>query len=200
MIRFRTAMFTFVLFAPALGAVAADTAADAAVPDCSGVTDIKSKSRQLFEGSTLMVNLLMLEKQGEADFRPKYAPPSSVCVFDKFDAGGAPVNALYSPFEKGEQTLHYRFVAHGDETREILVVYDGIASLVAKKDQLFIVVENRKGNISYYAMFRDQPAYAALKPLIASILDGSAKPLATVRWPAGEKEPVIDAYDAKRLK
>ena len=200
MIRFRTAMFTFVLLGSTLEAVAADTAADAAVPDCSGVADIKSKSRQSFDGSTLMVSLLMLEKQGEADFSPKFAPPSSVCVIDKFDVGGTPVSALYSPFEKGEQTLHYRFVSHGDETREILVVYDGIASLVAKKDLLFIVVEKLKGNVSYYAMFRDQPAYAALKPLIVSILDGSAKPLAMVRWPAGAKEPVIDAYDAKRLK
>jgi hypothetical protein len=200
MIRFRTAIFTLVLFGTALGAGAADTAAEAAAPDCSGIADIKSKSRQSFDGSTLMVSLLMLEKQGEADFTPKFAPPSSVCVFDKFDAGGLPVSALYSPFEKGEQTLHYRFVAHGDEMREILVVYDGPASLVAKKDLLFVVVEKLKENVSYYAMFRDQPAYAALKPLIVSILDGSAKPLAIVRWPAGAKEPVIDAYDTKRLK
>ena len=50
------------------------------------------------------------------------------------------------------------------------------------------------------AMFRDQPTYVALKPVVSGILDGSAQPLATVRWPAGAKEPVIDAYDSKRLK
>jgi hypothetical protein len=49
-------------------------------------------------------------------------------------------------------------------------------------------------------MFRDQPTLAALKPLVTSILDGSAQPLARVRWPPGAKEPVIDAYDSKRLK
>jgi len=74
-----------------------------------------------------------------------------------------------------------------------------MASFIAKKD-VFFVVEERKGSISYYAMFRDQPTYAALKPVVTGILDGSAQPLATVRWPAGAKEPVIDAYDSKRLK
>jgi hypothetical protein len=49
-------------------------------------------------------------------------------------------------------------------------------------------------------MFRDQPTYAVLKPLVTSILNGSAPPLATVRWPAGAVEPVIEAYDTKRLK
>ena len=41
---------------------------------------------------------------------------------------------------------------------------------------------------------------AALKPMVTSIIDGSASPLATVRWPKGAVEPVIDAYDTKRLK
>lgn len=66
--------------------------------------------------------------------------------------------------------------------------------------EVFVVVEERNGSISYYAMFRDQPTLAALKPLVTSILDGSAQPLARVRWPPGAKEPVIDAYDSKRLK
>jgi hypothetical protein len=200
MTRLKIGVFAFVLLASTAGAAAADGSSDTPVADCSGVTEIKSKSRQSFEGSTLMVNLLILEKQGEANFRPNYAKPASECVLEKFTAAGAPVSALYSPFEKGEATLHYRFVASGDETREIVVVYDGLAALMSKKDVIFFVIENRKGNISYYAMYRDQPAYAALKPLIVGILDGSAKPLATVQWPAGAKEPVIDVYDGKRLK
>lgn len=172
-----------------------------AITDCSGVTDIKSKSRQLFEGKTLMVTLAMLEAQGEAQFRPKYSEPASQCVFERFEIAGNPVTAIYSPFEKGEQTLHYRFLsAVGGESREVVVLYDGLTSLVAKKGLIFFVAENRGGKISYYAMYRDQPSYAALKPLVVSVLDGSAAPLATVRWPKGEKEPVIDAYDSKRLK
>lgn len=146
-----------------------------------------------------MVSLSSLEAQGEAKFHPTFAPPASQCLFEKFDAGASPVEAIYSPLEKGEHTLHWRFTTAAPEPREILVIYEGMASLIAKKD-VFFVVEERKGNISYYAMFREQPTYAALKPVTTGILDGSAAPLATVRWPPGAKEPLIDAYDSKRLK
>lgn len=177
-------------------------AANGAEPaDCVDTADIKSKSRLSFDGSAVMTNLLGLQAQGEAEFRPKYAVPSSECVRERFDSAGFAVTAVQSPFEKGALTLHYRFVAvSGAETREVIVVYDGTASLMAKKSLIFMVTEDRAGKISHYAMFRDQPAYAALKPLVAGILHGSAQPLATVRWPAGAKEPVIDAYDTKRLK
>lgn len=166
---------------------------------CSGVIDARSKSRQFFDGKILMTNLLSLEAQGEAKFHPTFAPPASECIFEKFDAAGMPVESIYTPHEKGEHTLHWRFTAAGAEPREIVVIYDGMASFVAKKD-VFFVVEERKPNIHYYAMFRDQPTYTVLKPLVMSILDGSAKPLASVNWPPGAKEPVIDAYDSKRLK
>ena len=172
--------------------------ADSVAP-CAGVTDARSKSRQLFDGKTLMVSLSSLEAQGEAKFHPTFAPPASQCVYEKFDAGATPVETIYSPFEIGEHTLHWRFTTATPEPREILVIYDAMASFIAKKD-VFFVVEERKGSISYYAMFRDQPTYAALKPVVTGILDGSAQPLAMVRWPAGAKEPVIDAYDSKHLK
>jgi len=180
------------------GAVAAET--DAIAP-CAGVSEIKSKSRQLNHLGTMMVTLLILEKQGEAEFRPKYAAPASSCLLEKFDVAGTSVNAIYTPFEKGAHTLLYRFTAQSaEEAREILVVYDGDASLTYKKGDVFQVVEKRKGNISYYEMFRDQPTYTVVKPIVTSIIDGSAKPLVTVRWPPGAKEPVIDAFDTKRLK
>jgi hypothetical protein len=173
----------------------------ATLRDCMGVTEIKSKSRQFYEGETLMVSLLMLEKQGEKDFTPSYEPPASECALDRFAVATVPVLAVYSPFEKAGHSLYYRFVAtDGAETRQILVIYDGLASLMAEKGPIFFVVEHRAGNISYYAMFRDEPTYTAAKGLVTKILDGSAKPLATVRWPAGAKEPVIDAYDTTRLK
>jgi hypothetical protein len=179
---------------------AAATETDVIAP-CAGVTEIKSKSRQLNHIGTMMVTLLILEKQGEAEFRPKYAAPASACLLEKFDVAGTSVNALYTPFEKGEHTLHYRFTAQsGEEAREILVVYDGDASLTYKKGDVFQVVENRKGDISCYEMFRDQPTYGVVKAIFTSIIDGSAKPLVTVRWPPGAKEPVIDAFDTKRLK
>jgi hypothetical protein len=169
------------------------------VEPCSGVADAKSKSRQWFDGATLMVSLSSLEAQGEAKFHPTFDAPASQCLFEKFDVGASRVEAIHSPFGKGEHTLHWRFTTSQAEAREIFVIYDAMASLIARKD-VFLVVEERDGNISYYAMFRDQPTYAALKPVITGILDGSTKPLATVRWPPGDKEPMINAYDSKRLK
>jgi hypothetical protein len=171
------------------------------IADCQGIQDVKS-AKELNSSTPLMVSLNKPEKQGEANFRPDYEPPVTSCVREKFDVTGVPVSVEYSPFTKSENdTLHYRVRAGGgDGAREILVIYDGLASLVAKKGFVFFVIENRKGSISYYSMFRGQPAYADLKPVFVSILDGSAKPLATVHWPAGEKEPVIDAFDSKRLK
>jgi hypothetical protein len=181
-------------------AVTAQQAAGA-VAACAGVTDVKSKSRQYFDGQTLMTSLLVMQGQGEKEFGPKYAPPKSECLLETFDVAGVPVAAIYSPFEKGDSALHYRFtIATASENREILVYYDSLATLMSKKDAIFFVIENRKGNISYYAMFRDQPTYVSLKPVIVAVVDGNAKPLATVRWPPGAKEPVIDAYDTKRLK
>src|SRR5689334_5664299 len=79
------------------------------VAPCSAVTDAKSKSRQWFDGKTLMVSLSSLEAQGEAKFHTTFAPPASQCVYEKFEAGASPVEAIYSPFEKGEHTLHWRF-------------------------------------------------------------------------------------------
>jgi len=170
------------------------------VTDCAGITDVKSKSRPLFEQKALMPVLMMLEGKGEAHFHPEYAPPASQCVFEKFDVAGSAVQAIYSPLEKGPNpTLLWHFQVSGADARELLVLYDGTAAVMAKKE-VFYVVEERKGTISYYAMFRDQPTYAALKPIAVSIVDGSAQPLAAVRWPPGAKEPVIDAFDSKRLK
>jgi hypothetical protein len=173
--------------------------AEDAIEPCAGITDVRSKSRLTFEGQTLMTGLLALQSKGEANFHPSYAPPASQCLFAKFDVSGTSVDAVYSPYEKGEATLHWRFTTGGADPRTVFVIHDGMASFMAKKEVSF-VIEERQGKIVYYAMFREQPSFAALKPLVSGILDGTAQPLAAVRWPAGEKEPVIDAYDTKRLK
>jgi hypothetical protein len=178
----------------AAGAHAADAPAD-----CSDKTDIKSKSRTSNKLQTLMVSLLTLEKQGEADFKPAYAAPTSECTWEHFAAGGTNVTAIHAATVTDQQSLAWRFDTDGAESREIIVMFDLNASLVAEKPTYF-VIENRKGDISYYEMYREPPAYSALKPLVSGILDGSAKPFATVRWPKGAKEPEIDAVDMKRLK
>ena len=181
------------------GLASAGVSAADAIPPCEATADARSKSRLYFDGQTLMLNLVSLEAQGEAKFHPTFAPPASQCLFEKFDVSNNPVEAVFSPYAKGEATLHWRFVSAGSEPRAVFVIYDGVASLVAKKE-IFFVVEERQGKIGYYAMFRDQPTLAALKPIVTGILDGTAQPLAVVRWPAGDKEPVIEAYDTKRLK
>jgi len=188
------------LFAGLLAAHAWSAEPVATVADCEGITDVKSRSRQLFESKVLMPILLILEAKGEVRFHLTYARPARQCVFDKFDVAGSAVQAIYAPLEKAsDPTLHWRFLVSGAEPREILVLYDGTAAAMAEKD-VFYVAEERQRKISFYAMFRDQPTYAALKPIAVSIVDGSAKPLALVRWPQGEKESVIETYDSKRLK
>lgn len=170
-----------------------------ATEPCAGVAELKSKSRQIYESKALMPQLMMLQGQGEAKFHPAFAPPRSQCNFEKFEAAGNAVDALHTPFEKlGDPTLLWQFVTAGAEPRTIHVIHDPVTSLMNKKD-VFFVVEERQGKISHYAIFRDQPTFAALKPLVTGILDGSLQPLSVVHWPAGAKEPMIDSFD-KRLK
>jgi hypothetical protein len=141
-----------------------------------------------------------LEAQGEKDFRLKYAVPDSECLVERFDLADGKVNAIFSPWAKGPQTLLYRFVAGTpEEPREVLVLYSGTVGL-ALKGQAFHVTEKRAGIVSFYAMFKEEPTYQATKELATSILSGSAKPLLAVRWPEGAKEGEIVAFDSSRLK
>jgi hypothetical protein len=179
------------------GPVAPALAADAAPASCEGRHQIKSKSRPLFESKALMPSLLLLQGQGEAKFHLDAAPPVALCLAERYEVAGTPVDASFAAHEAGEKTLNWRFTT--PDARSIVVFYEGAVALMAKKT-VFFVAEERDGKIGYYAMFRDPPTLAALKPIVAGILDGSAKPLAQVRWPAGNKEPVIDAYDTQRLK
>jgi hypothetical protein len=178
------------LFLIAAGARAAEP--------CARVAEIKSKSRQIFESKALMPQLMVLQGQGEAKFHPTFAPPRSQCSFEKFEVAGNTVDALHTPFEKlGDPTLLWQFVTAGAEPRTIHVIHDPVTSLMNKKD-VFFVLEERQGKISHYAIYRDQPTFASLKPLVTGILDGSLQPLSVVHWPAGAKEPEIDSFD-KRL-
>jgi hypothetical protein len=188
-----------IVFAWATLALVPVCRADEVPPACPD-SDPKSKSRPLFDSGALMPYLLALEAQGEAAFRPTYETPPGECLRESFEVAGTAVSARYVPFQKGEKTLNYRYVAgDGAARRDVVVIYDAMASLMAKKN-VFFVIEDRAGAISVYAMFRDPPTHAALKPIVTGIVDGSAKPLATVRWPKGAKEPVIEAYDSDRLK
>lgn len=171
----------------------------ASIADCVGVAEPKSKSRQLDELKTFMVTAAMLEQRGEAKFHVQVEPAASECVFAKFDVGGKPVQAVYTPFEAGDQRTNWRFHVAGDEPRDIIVFYEGYASLVSKKS-IFHVAEERNGSLLFYVMFRDPPTYDALRPVVTSIIEGSLKPVVGLRWPPGVKEPLMDGYDTKRWK
>ncbi len=168
---------------------------------CESGPPLKGKSRQRLDSLALMTVAGALESQGEADFHLKYAPPARECLVKSFALPAGTVVATYNPFEKGESTLSYRFkIDRQTDDTEILVLYSGLAGLVAGGGFVFYVAEERGGVISWYALFREEPAYPVIKELIGEIVNATTPPLMAVRWPTGSKEGEIVAYDSKRLK
>jgi len=188
-----------------LGSVLLGNAASAAEPaaaatKCENFADIKSKSRQEFDSTVLLQVSGMLENQGPTSFDVAYEAPKSACEVESFDNAGSQVSIVRSPWKKGDATLLYRIVVKSPaEQREFLVVYDGIVSNVAKED-CFHVSEKRNGMVSWYAVFKDQPTYAAVKALVVGILTDDAKPLLAVKWSADSKDLQQVVYDHSRLK
>ena len=177
------------------------SSAEQASSQCAEAPPMKARARERFEGAALMIVAKQLESQGEANFHLKYAKPASHCIVEAFSIGDASVTAGYSPWLKGLSTLLYRFtVSRSNESSEILVLYDGMASLMAGGGLVFHVSEERQGVVSWYGMFAEEPAYPDIKALVDRIVRGDAKPLLAVTWPKGAKEGELVAYDAKRLK
>lgn len=173
-----------------------------AIPDapCKAAPPAKGKSRQRFDGPAFMLVASELEAQGEKNFFLQYEPPAAECLVERFEVSGQEVSAIYNPWERGTQTLLYRFVAKTPEgPREVLVLYSGMVEFVMK-GQSFHVTETRGGVVSFYAMFKEQPTYQAAKEMAASIFSASAKPLLAVRWPEGAKEGEVVAFDSDKLK
>jgi len=172
------------------------------LPDapCKAAPPSKGKSRQRFDATAFMTVAGLLEAQGEKNFRLIYDAAAEACLVERFEQSGQDVNAVYNPWQKGTQTLLYKFVrTSAEETREVLVLYSSMVGLVAK-GQGFHVTETRNGVVSFYAMFKEEPTYQAAKDLASSILTDSAKPLLAVRWPPGAPEGEIVAFDSSKLK
>jgi hypothetical protein len=174
----------------------------ATVPSaCAEAPPAKAKAKERFDLVTFMIVANILESQGEANFHLEYSNPSSHCIVETFSVEGTSVSAGYSPWEKGLSTLVYRFsVSRPSGNSEILVLYSGTATFTADDGLVFHVSEERQGIISWYAMYRDEPAYADVKALVEKIVRGEAKPLLAVTWPKGAKEGEIVALDGQRLK
>lgn len=168
---------------------------------CKVAPPTKGKSRQRFDATAFMVVANELEAQGERNFQLKYDRPAEECLVERFDITGTSVRATYSPWAKGAQTLLYRFVADTPQgSREVLVLYSGTVGLVLKGEAFHVTEKTRDGVISFYAMFKGEPTYPAVKELATSIFSASAKPLLAVRWPEGAKEAEIVAFDSSKLK
>jgi len=161
----------------------------------------KGKSQQRFDAVALMVVANELETQGEAAFHLHYDAPSAECMLETFAVGDVVAKVHYNPWEKGTSTLHYRIeLARPHGNTEVLVLHSGISAMASGGGYMFHVSEERDGVISWYAMFRNVPAYSEVKTLVEQIANGSATPLLAVRWPAGAKEAEVIAYDSQRLK
>jgi hypothetical protein len=159
---------------------------------CASFPELRSGSRQLYELRPFVSLLALLEAQGEARFRPEYPAPKTECLRDRFTVGTTSIASVYAPWEQGDQTLHYRFVAgSGDERREVLLLYSGVVGFLHGWP-CFYLVETRTGRTSYYAMFQGQPRFEPVKTIVAGIFDGRVEPSLVVHWPPRAKEPIVD--------
>lgn len=183
-------------------AAGAEEEEDGSVKPCSSPPPTRGKLRERFDAMALLIVSAQLETQGEADFHLKYEAPAEECLVESFTVGELSVRARYNKWQKGTSTLLYRFtVERLDGTTEVLVLYSGFASVFASgSGYVFHVAEERDGVISWYAMFKKEPTYPGVRTLVERIIAGGARPLMAVRWPAGAKEAVIEAYDTGRLK
>ena len=194
------ALPTVMLALHSMGTQAQDATRPSIQP-CTGPVITEGKSRQRFDAQALMMVAAELEAQGEARFHLEFAPPASECQVESFDVADAKIVGIASPIQKGPSTVLYRFIVERPTGKsEVLVIYSGTAAVFAGKGEVVHVSEERDGVVSWYAMFRDVPAYPPVKELVKRIVGGDAKPLLAVRWPAGAKEGEMVAYDSKRLK
>ena len=132
------------------------------LPAACATQPIGSGSSQRFESTPLMTIAKEVESQGESDFHVKFDEPTAECLVESFSITDVRLIARYNPWEKGTSTLLYRFsVERPTGASEVLVIYSGMASFLAGGGYVFHVSEEKGGVISWYAMYRDNPAYPA---------------------------------------
>ena len=180
---------------------ASDELQNTALRPCATGTAASGKVEERRDAASLVLVANELESQGEAKFHLEYSAPSTECVLESFDVKDVKVTATYNAPEKGLSTLSYRFkIQRPGVTTEVLVLSSGMAAIFAGAGPVFHLSEERGGAISWYAMYKREPPYQAVRALVEQIITGEAKPLMAVRWPPGAKEAELLAYDTKRLK
>jgi len=169
------------------------------IDQCDDAVQPRKKAKTHNKGMVFAMLIASLEEQGRGDLIPAYEPLTSQCLLSPFETKAGKVQAVFSPFAKGMQTLHYRFIMGvGNDEREFLVLYNGIASLI-DGGSIFYVTETKKGTTRFYAAYKGQPRHKDLKKLIRKIAEGKTESLIEVDWPETSKEMLVHKYSSKKL-
>lgn len=188
-----------VLYGMGISTVRAGDAAPGAA--CAGKPVANTKFSREFDGSIALITVAFVGTQHKGQARPQYDTPNAPgCLLEQFKVGKKPVSVIFHPWQKGEQTLHYQFLAGaGDGKREFLVLYSAFISLMYD-GAYFYMSETTGPKFSVYAIFNGQPDYATLKELVSGVLNGSEPPLIAAERPDDSDQMIVTVFDDKRLK
>lgn len=162
--------------------------------------EVTSESNEVFLGVNFATLVMDQEKDGKRGFHLIYKKPKKAEFIETIPLGEFQVEIQKFTSEKGPQTLMYRFKsADRKPSREILVLYSGIVSLLAKPEGFyFYVAEEYEKSIRYYAMYNGEPTLETLKKVVQAALVNPDSALVATRWAGKESEIFI--YDSNRLK
>lgn len=156
-------------------------------------------SNEVFVGKHFMSLVLNQEQNGKRGFRLQFEKVKKPESENQLQLGGYEVTSQKYNFKTGEQTLLFRINAKNkEEKRTILVLYNGMLSLLAGTDNYyFYVAEEYKKSIRYYAMFKAEPSFESVSEIVESALKNPDGALVATRWAGKESEVFI--YDSNRL-
>jgi len=159
-----------------------------------------SESNEVFLGVNFATLVMDQEKDGKRGFHLIHNKPKKAESVESIQLGEFQVEVQKFASEKGPQTLLYRFKAvNGKQSREILVLYSGIVSLLAKPEGFyFYVAEEYEKSIRYYSMYNGEPKLETLKKVVETALSNPDSALVATKWAGKESEIFI--YDSNRLK
>ena len=163
---------------------------------CPDEPKLRKKPRQVSDLTPWVMLVSQLEIQDKESLKLRYEVPETICEKDVIETNAGRARVFYSPFETDLESLLYRVIIEDvPEPREIVVLNSAIVSAVRNRGNHFYIAESRGMRTNFYAMYRDQPPYDAIRPLLVEILNGKATTLIAVEWPKGSAEAVIVEID-----
>lgn len=168
-------------------------------PAISNAADRKTEAGEVYKGSNFLILVGSLEAEGKKGFHLTHENSENPISTQTLQLAGYNVEQEQYAFEKGIQTLLYRFIASREgEKREISVFYNGLLSLAAGGSGFyFYIAEEYQKSIRYYAMYNNEPSIDAVKAQVANALQNPDSALVATRWKG--KEASIFIYDSTRL-